>query len=119
MFHPTHLLKSTAIEVAGDPLKSPSEKIDLHRLLSLVAGNKYLITKSCLLSLLGVFLLIVLVPAQYTAVTQLLIDPNDLRVVENGLTTSSQLAETNILQVESQVRVLTSDNVLRRVIIAE
>jgi polysaccharide biosynthesis transport protein len=53
---------------------------------------------------------------KYTAVAQLLIDPNDLRVLDNAVTSSSTVVDANTAQVESQVRVLTSDNVLRRVI---
>src|SRR5262249_36570329 len=47
---------------------------------------------------------------------QLLIDPNDLRVIDNAVTTSSTPSDANVAQVESQVRVLTSDKVLRKVI---
>jgi succinoglycan biosynthesis transport protein ExoP len=57
--------------------------------------------------------------ARYTAVAQLLIDPNDLRVVDNAVTSSSTPSDANTAQVESQVRVLTSDTVLRKVIEAK
>jgi len=55
----------------------------------------------------------------YTATTQLMIDPIDLRVTENDLTQRPQVNEMGIAQVESQVRVLRSDSVLRRVVQAE
>ena len=57
-----------------------------------------------------------IVTPRYTAVAQLLIDPNDLRVVDNAVTSSSTPSDANTAHVESQVRVLTSDNVLRKVI---
>jgi uncharacterized protein involved in exopolysaccharide biosynthesis len=57
-----------------------------------------------------------LVPARYTAVAQVLIDPNDLRVVDNGLRGQNQLTETHVTQVENQVRVLMSNNVAKRVV---
>src|SRR5262249_2350629 len=56
---------------------------------------------------------------QYSATTQLFIDPSDLRIVDNGLTTNASFSEVVVMQVESQVRVLTSDNVLRRVVADE
>jgi uncharacterized protein involved in exopolysaccharide biosynthesis/Mrp family chromosome partitioning ATPase len=71
------------------------------------------------LALLAVLLFVALVPHRYTAVTQLLIDPRDLRVVDNGLTPANQVSDAVTMQAESQVRVLTSDNVLRRVIASE
>src|SRR5436305_6461818 len=57
-----------------------------------------------------------LTPPRYAAVTELLIDPNDLRVVENAVTSSSTPSDANTAYVESQTRVLTYDNVLRKVI---
>ena len=55
-------------------------------------------------------------PARFTANMQVLIDPNDLRVVENVLRGQNQLTETHITQVENQVRVLMSNNVAKRVV---
>ena len=57
---------------------------------------------------------------RYTAVTQILIDPTDLRAhrQRTGAGKSSQRRQP-CLQVESQVRVLTSDSVLRRVVKTE
>jgi succinoglycan biosynthesis transport protein ExoP len=55
-------------------------------------------------------------PARFTASMQILIDPNDLRVVENVLRGQNQLTETHITQVENQVRVLLSNNVAKRVV---
>src|SRR3954462_14621993 len=57
-----------------------------------------------------------LVTPRYMAVAQLLIDPNDLRVMDNAVTPSNTLNEAATAYVESQVRVLTSDTVLRKVI---
>ena len=55
-------------------------------------------------------------PARYTANVQILVDPNDLRVVDNVLRGQNQLTETHITQVENQVRVLLSNNVAKRVV---
>ena len=59
---------------------------------------------------------IALAPRQYTAATQILIDPTDLLAVGNGATPSTPQSDAGLLQVESQVRVLGSDAVLRRVV---
>ena len=50
------------------------------------------------------------------AVAQLLIDPNDLRVMDNAVTPTNALNDATTAYVESQARVLTSDTVLRKVI---
>ena len=55
-------------------------------------------------------------PARYTAFVQVLVDPNDLRVVDNVLRGQNQFTETHVTQVENQVRVLMSNNVARRVV---
>jgi uncharacterized protein involved in exopolysaccharide biosynthesis len=50
---------------------------------------------------------------------QILIDPTDLHAVGNELTPTNLANDATVLQVESQVRVLTSDSVLRRVVKTE
>src|ERR1700752_2368367 len=60
-----------------------------------------------------------LAPRHYTAVTQILIDPTDFHAVANEVAPPNQQSDATVLQVESQVRVLGSDNVLRRVVSAE
>src|SRR4029077_8951204 len=69
-----------------------------------------------LVGLLAAVAFLALATPKYTAVAQLLIDPNDLRVVDNQVTSSATPTDANTAYVESQVRVLTSDNVLRKVI---
>ena len=63
-------------------------------------------------------LFIVLAPREYTAATQILIDPTDLRAVGNE-TQPTQMSDAAAMQIESQVNVLTSDSVLRRVVASE
>jgi polysaccharide biosynthesis transport protein len=69
-----------------------------------------------LAGLIAAVAFLVLVTPRYTAVAQLLIDPNDLRVMDNAVTPSNTLNEATTAYVESQARVLTSDTVLRKVI---
>jgi polysaccharide biosynthesis transport protein len=71
------------------------------------------------LSLVIAVLIVVVAPHRYTADTQILIDPTDLHAVGSELVPAAQVSDAAVLQVESQVRVLTSDSVLRRVIGAE
>src|SRR5262249_2929559 len=104
------------LRVAG---LGPSGQIDVAWMWATLWRQKWLITAVTLGSVFGAFLFVLLTTHYYTAVTQLLIDPSDLRALDNGVTTTAQLADATVLQVESQVRVLTSDNVLRRVIAKE
>ena len=65
------------------------------------------------------FLFIALTPVQYSAIAEILIDSAEPQLGENGLTAKEQLGERARLQAESQIRVLKSGNVLRRVIVSE
>lgn len=56
---------------------------------------------------------------RYRAVSQILIGPADLRVVEKAMMPAAQTADANVIQVESETRILTSDKVLRRVVDSE
>jgi polysaccharide biosynthesis transport protein len=61
----------------------------------------------------------VLVPAQYTATTRLLIDPNGLQVVANEVNQKAQIGDASLLVIDSQINVLTSNSVLGRVVDSE
>ena len=56
---------------------------------------------------------VLLVPHKYTATTQILIDPMDLRgAAQSDISTTIPQSDAAVLQVESQARVIASDNVL-------
>jgi polysaccharide biosynthesis transport protein len=57
-----------------------------------------------------------LLPPRYTSSIQVLVDPSDLRVVENDVNARQPQADSGVSIAESQVRVIQSDSVLRRVI---
>ena len=97
----------------------PGDGIDYQRILSVLWRGKTTILATVAASLLIAVLFVVLVPHRYTAVTQILIDPTDLRAVSNDLSPPNQASDASVLQVESQVRVLMSDSVLRRVVKTE
>ena len=108
----------TALAGTGDITVGPAPvaAIDLQRIWSVIWRGKATILWTTAASLLMAVLFVLVVPHRYTAVTQILIDPTDLRAVGNDLTPANQANDAAVLQVESQVRVLTSDSVLRRVV---
>jgi polysaccharide biosynthesis transport protein len=95
---------------------APLAQIDFGKTLSTLWRGKWTIVLSALIALALALVFIALAPRQYTAATQILIDPTDLLAVGNGATQSTQQSDAGLLQVESQVRVLGSDAVLRRVV---
>ena len=97
----------------------PDSGIDLQRILSVLWRGKAIILSAVAASLLIAVAFVLIVPHRYTAVTQILIDPTDLHAVGNELTPTNQANDATVLLVESQVRVLTSDSVLRRVVKTE
>ena len=58
---------------------------------------------------------LVLTP-RYRATIQILIGPADLRLVEKSVQPTAPAADSNVMQVETETRILTSDRVLRRVV---
>jgi uncharacterized protein involved in exopolysaccharide biosynthesis len=56
---------------------------------------------------------------RYRAVSQILIGPVDLRGVDKSVVPPAQTADANVIEVESETRVLTSDKVLQRVVDTE
>src|SRR6202047_430677 len=61
---------------------------------------------------------LVLTP-RYRATIQILIGPADLRLVEKSVQPIAPAADSNVMQVETETRILTSDRVLRRVVRSE
>jgi polysaccharide biosynthesis transport protein len=59
---------------------------------------------------------VALVPPQYTATVSILVDPRNLQVVKDGLAPIDQASDASLLLVDSQMRVLTSDDVYRQVV---
>ena len=58
---------------------------------------------------------LVLTP-RYRASIQILIGPADLRLIEKSVQPTAPAADSNVMQVETETRILTSDRVLRRVV---
>lgn len=58
----------------------------------------------------------ILTPNRYSATTQLLIDPRDLRVLQNEISPQSIGSDVTTAFLESQARVIASDSIKRKVI---
>jgi len=97
---------------------APLAQIDFSKTLTTLWRGKATIIGCALAALMLALAFLAVAPRQYTAMTQILIDPTDLLAVGTGATPSTPLSDAGLLQVESQVRVLGSDAVLRRVVTA-
>jgi polysaccharide biosynthesis transport protein len=120
MFEAPRQIQSAAAGSANVAVDFPADTgIDVRRLLAALWRGKATILWTTAASLLIAVMFVLIVPHRYTAVTQILIDPTDLHAVGNELTPTNQANDATVMLVESQVRVLTSDSVLRRVVKAE
>jgi polysaccharide biosynthesis transport protein len=81
-------------------------------------GKRYPIAGLFAALLVAVLVELVVTP-RYRASIQILIGPADLRLVEKSVQPSAPAADSNVMQVETETRILTSDRVLRRVVRAE
>src|ERR1700724_690037 len=93
--------------------------IDVREIWSVLWRGKTTILLSTIVAVGLAALFVLLVPHKYTATTQILIDPTDLRAVQNDIAPTIPQSDAAVLQVESQARVIASDNVLRRVVETE
>jgi polysaccharide biosynthesis transport protein len=107
------LLASTELAAA------PPAPIDFIKIGHELWRGRTTILLTTVVALAFAVLIVLIAPHKYTAVTEILIDPTDLRAVANEPTPSGPLGETALIQVQSQVRVLTSDDVLGRVVAAQ
>jgi succinoglycan biosynthesis transport protein ExoP len=98
---------------------APLSQLDFQKIWSLIWRGRATILYTMLAAFALAVMFIVFSPHEYTAVTQILIDPTDLRAVGNDTSPPAQASDAVLLQVESQVQILTSDAVLRRVVNSE
>jgi len=117
MFEAPRQIRSTAVGGGTFPVGLPPySKIDIAKLLSAVWHGRTTIFCTTLAVLAAALVFIAVAPHDYTAVTQIMIDPSDLRGAGAEANQASLMSDSALLQVESQVRVLTSDAILRSVI---
>ena len=93
--------------------------IDVQKIWSVLWRGKITILLSMMIAVGLAAAFVLLVPHKYTATTQILIDPMDLRGAQSDISPTIPQSDAAVLQVESQARVIASDNVLRRVVDSE
>jgi succinoglycan biosynthesis transport protein ExoP len=93
--------------------------IDVQKIWSVLWRGKITILLSMMIAVGLAAAFVLLVPHKYTATTQILIDPMDLRGAQSDISPTIPQSDAAVLQVESQARVIASDNVLRRVVASE
>ena len=98
---------------------APLSQIDFGKICSVLWRGRATILFTTVVALALAALFVVVAPHEFTATTQILIDPSDLRAVGDGTTQPTQMSDAALMQVESQVNVLTSDAVLRRVVASQ
>lgn len=81
-----------------------------------VWASKPLIVLTTFLGIALAILLALSTPKLYTADTQILVDPRDIKVVQNEVTPNGLPNEASLALIESQIAVVYSNNVLNRVI---
>jgi len=120
MFEAPSYMPSAAVRRSDlAPGFAPLAAIDFKKIWLVLWRGKItiLLTTIAALGLAAAFVL--LAPRKYTATTDILVDPMELHAVANELTSPNQQSDAAVLTVESQVSVITSDNVLRRVVASE
>src|SRR5580658_650909 len=95
---------------------APLAAIDFQKLWSVLWAGKTTIALTTIGALLLAVAYVLIVPHKYTATTEILIDPMDLRASPTELAPAIPQSDAAVLQVESQAKVIASDNVLRRVV---
>jgi polysaccharide biosynthesis transport protein len=112
MFEAPRQVHSAVLSGAEPPAASPAQ-IDLLKIGATLWRGRATILGTTIAALLLAVVFVLVAPHRYTAVTEILIDPVDLRAVANEASPSTPTSDTALLLIDSQVRVLTSDDVLR------
>jgi polysaccharide biosynthesis transport protein len=115
MFEAPRQVQSAVLSGAEPPAASPAQ-IDLLKIGATLWRGRATILGTTITALLLAVVFVLVAPHRYTAVTEILIDPVDLRAVANEASPSTPTSDTALLLIDSQVRVLTSDDVLRPVV---
>lgn len=103
-------------QASNGPLRSP-EGMDLRALVAVLRQRRMTIAITMLSVMLLALTFLALSPQLYTASTQLLIDPRDQKVLQTEVRSVGIGIDTSL--VESQLRLLSSEAVLRRVVVGE
>ena len=116
MFDFASPVRGEPVIVAAPDIATPSAGPTLRTLARrLVGGVGFVVLGGLFMVAVAVAVLGLLTPS-YMSGIQVLIDPSDLRVVDNEVTNRTPQADAGVSLAESQTRVIQSDNVLRRVV---
>jgi succinoglycan biosynthesis transport protein ExoP len=124
MFDPKSKDHGNVIRAVPAPASSAQERESWTRQTheppwAFVRRNKTYPLLGVLAALLVAIAVETFVTPRYRATIEILIGPADLRLVEKSVLPASQASDANVMQVESETRILTSDRVLRRVVRGE
>lgn len=102
------------------PLTTTERDNPVRQLLDQAGGflrrNRTYAMGGMLAGLLAAAVVELAVTPHYRATIQILIGPTDLKLVEKSVVPAAQTPDANVMQVETETRVLISDRVLRRVV---
>jgi polysaccharide biosynthesis transport protein len=101
---------------SGTAIPAPGVSIDAGHIAGwLLRGWMWILAAMLLGAVAGVAIALMLTP-RFTATTDLTIAPSNLLVAPNDLYATNIQTDSQILDVESKMRMITSGNVLRRVV---
>ncbi|KQZ19257.1 hypothetical protein ASD50_07115 [Mesorhizobium sp. Root552] len=104
---------SAAAQDTGDRWKP---LIDPMKIIGGVTGSKALILAMTLLGAVVGVSIALSTPKKYEALTELIVDPRDLKLTDSDLTQTMIASDATLAIVENQMRVLTSGVVLNKVV---
>ena len=90
--------------------------IGVHDIIAWVRDGMRWIVLALVLSVAAAFAYAVTATPRYTVYTDIVVDPSNLNVVSDDVFTTNPQRDAQLLEVESKLRILTSRNVLQRVI---
>lgn len=112
MFEFGNNIRGEPVMAATPARTGPDAKILFRRLRQ---GFGFIVLSVLFMITLAVAILTIL-PPRYVSGIQILVDPADLRVLDNDISNRTPQADSGVSLAESQVRIIQSDNVLRRVV---
>ncbi|CCM79160.1 GumC family protein [Rhizobium mesoamericanum] len=100
----------------SSPIFQELFELDLTRILDWLRAGLVWIAALAVLGMVAGYAVVFVVKPRFTAGIDLLVDPSNLRVVADDIFSESMQRDSQLLDVESKLRVLTSGNVLSRVV---